>query len=185
MSTEKTKFLNRSDLILIAIIVIIGVGMMAALRIYNPMDNAIIEANESVVKGRAVITVDGIVFREAYLSDDEEILVEDDDRMNVVEIKDGTVRMSDANCPDKACVKQGKISADNQVIVCLPNKVLIKLRDANNNFQTGAETGAGSGTGAETVTKSGAGAGTNAGSDTGGNEQTTGDGDIEIDVISE
>ncbi|MCL2162902.1 MAG: hypothetical protein FWH55_00615, partial [Oscillospiraceae bacterium] len=78
MSTEKTKFLNRSDLILIAIIVIIGVGMMAALRIYNPMDNAIIEANESVVKGRAVITVDGIVFREAYLSDDEEILVEDD-----------------------------------------------------------------------------------------------------------
>lgn len=34
--------------------------------------------------------------------------------------------MQSANCPDKLCVKQGKIS-DIGSIVCLPNKVIIEI----------------------------------------------------------
>ena len=35
--------------------------------------------------------------------------------------------MSDADCPDKDCVNQGWISRPGQMIVCLPNRLVIKI----------------------------------------------------------
>jgi hypothetical protein len=35
--------------------------------------------------------------------------------------------MIDADCPDKLCEKQGKISKNGQSIICLPNKIVIKI----------------------------------------------------------
>ena len=40
-------------------------------------------------------------------------------------IEAGTVRMEDADCPDKLCVKQGRISRAGQSIICLPNRLVI------------------------------------------------------------
>lgn len=45
---------------------------------------------------------------------------------NVCEIKDGSVRMIDANCPDQLCMYQPEIGADGGLIICLPNGVLIE-----------------------------------------------------------
>ena len=36
--------------------------------------------------------------------------------------------MEDANCPDKLCIKQGKIDSNGQKIVCLPNKTVVEIR---------------------------------------------------------
>ena len=41
------------------------------------------------------------------------------------EIKDGKVRITDSCCPNKTCVEQGWTSP----IVCLPNKVIIRIID--------------------------------------------------------
>lgn len=46
---------------------------------------------------------------------------------NVLVIKDGYAYLSDANCPDHLCVKQGKISKTGQVITCLPNKLTVTV----------------------------------------------------------
>lgn len=48
---------------------------------------------------------------------------------NIVVIKDGYVYMEDANCPDKICIKQGKINKKGQTITCLPNKITISIRN--------------------------------------------------------
>ena len=52
---------------------------------------------------------------------------------NIVEIGEGnTIRISEADCPDKTCMKTGKLS-DGVPIVCLPHKLVIKYIDAPQN----------------------------------------------------
>ena len=43
------------------------------------------------------------------------------------QILDGKVRVTHADCPDRLCQKTGSISKAPQRIVCLPNKVVIKI----------------------------------------------------------
>ena len=35
--------------------------------------------------------------------------------------------MSEANCPDHICVRQGKIHYTGQVITCLPNRLTVTI----------------------------------------------------------
>jgi len=46
---------------------------------------------------------------------------------NTIEIKDGKVRMIEAQCPNHLCVHQGWIGLEGQSIVCLPNKVTVSV----------------------------------------------------------
>ena len=48
---------------------------------------------------------------------------------NTVEIKDGRIRVKDAECPDKVCVKTGWLSSSAVPIVCLPNHLVIEFAD--------------------------------------------------------
>ena len=49
---------------------------------------------------------------------------------NTLVIKSGTAYISEANCPDKQCMKQGKISRAGEMLVCLPNRVVVKIVDS-------------------------------------------------------
>ncbi len=46
---------------------------------------------------------------------------------NILTIEDGYAYLSEADCPDHLCVKQGKISKTGQVITCLPNKLTVTV----------------------------------------------------------
>lgn len=46
---------------------------------------------------------------------------------NVIVIEDGAVYMKSADCPDRLCVHQGKKSMNGERIVCLPNRVEIRV----------------------------------------------------------
>ena len=43
-------------------------------------------------------------------------------------IKDREAWVSEATCPDKICVHQGKIHLDGEIIVCLPNKMTAQIK---------------------------------------------------------
>ena len=45
---------------------------------------------------------------------------------NTVTVKDGTVGVTDASCPDHYCMKRGMCSGGTQ-IVCLPNRLIIRF----------------------------------------------------------
>lgn len=47
---------------------------------------------------------------------------------NELVIENGAAYLSDADCPDKLCVKMGKIRYDGETIVCLPHKVVIEIQ---------------------------------------------------------
>ena len=52
---------------------------------------------------------------------------------NVIEIKNGGVRMLSADCPDRICVRTGRITRAGQTIVCLPHRVTVTVTGGRND----------------------------------------------------
>ncbi len=48
---------------------------------------------------------------------------------NTLVIKDGKASIISASCPDKICVKHRSIKRVGETIVCLPNKVVIEIKE--------------------------------------------------------
>ncbi len=48
---------------------------------------------------------------------------------SIVEFQDSRVHMLWSDCPDKICIKMGWISQPGQIVVCMPNKVVISVRE--------------------------------------------------------
>lgn len=80
--------------------------------------------------GSIRITVDGTEYGIYSLDEDQIISIGD---TNVCEIKYGKVRMTQAQCPDQLCIKQGAIDTSGGMIVCLPNKVTIEGEKTENS----------------------------------------------------
>lgn len=51
--------------------------------------------------------------------------------VNEIEVRSDSIGIISADCPDKLCVHQGFISNTGLPIVCLPNKLVIRLREAD------------------------------------------------------
>ncbi len=46
---------------------------------------------------------------------------------NVLTVEEGSARLTEADCPDHLCVRQGRIGSEGQVITCLPNKLTVTV----------------------------------------------------------
>ena len=44
-----------------------------------------------------------------------------------VVIESGSVRIEDADCPDRFCVRMGAIRSPGQMLVCLPNQIVVRI----------------------------------------------------------
>ena len=78
--------------------------------------------------GMLIETVDLNSLTEPY-----KIRLVSEGRENVILAEKGQIAMQSANCPDRLCVHQGAIKNSLYPIVCLPNKVTIKLRSGDND----------------------------------------------------
>ncbi|WP_027702670.1 NusG domain II-containing protein [Metaclostridioides mangenotii] len=82
----------------------------------------------------ASITLDGKNYDNIPLSSfngEKVIEIEDKEHKgykNKILIKDNTVKMIEANCSDKVCIRQGSISKVGQNIACLPHKLIIEIK---------------------------------------------------------
>lgn len=82
----------------------------------------------------AVITVDGQEVRRIDLDRVEKpyefrLDINETD-YNIIRVEPGRIRVVDASCPDKLDVKQGWISDSTRSIVCLPNRMVIQIKDS-------------------------------------------------------
>ena len=80
---------------------------------------------------RVVIQVDNKEYATYNFSDikgEKMIDIKTEFGENTVLIRENSVCVTDASCPDKLDVKAGEISKTNQVIVCLPNKLMIEIK---------------------------------------------------------
>lgn len=74
----------------------------------------------------AVLEIDGRIIKTFSLSEDTEYIY-NGNYSNTISVKNGQIYISDANCPDKICVNSKSISIPNDVICCLPNKLLLRV----------------------------------------------------------
>lgn len=103
----------RNDIILIAVLIFLA----SAVWLYM--------SAEKENGAYAVITSYGEEVYRLPLDKDTTVVVESDKHINVITVKDGSVYMESASCPDNLCINQGKKTFDGEMIVCLPNELII------------------------------------------------------------
>lgn len=122
MKLENKNRNSSNDIILIAIL------LMVAL-LFLMMQNFFGKDGAGVV-----VVQDGKVMYEFSLEDelkgDNALRIETAAGYNILEIKDGTASVIDADCPDGLCVKQKVISKQGESLICLPHKLVITVEGA-------------------------------------------------------
>ncbi len=63
----------------------------------------------------------------------ETLVVETEFGRNVLEFNDDEVRIIEASCLDKLCIKQGSIGKEGQLLVCLPNRLVVEIKSETPN----------------------------------------------------
>lgn len=107
---------KRNDFILIGAVLVICIAIFAFIQLTKKEGSTVI------------VTVGGKVYDTFDLSKDTEFTVKlDNGAYNTFQIKNGYADMIDASCPDKLCVKHKPIHYNNETIVCLPDKVVLKV----------------------------------------------------------
>lgn len=90
--------------------------------------------NKNLEKKYVSIQINGEEINTIEFSKDiigETYVLETEFGRNVLQFGDGEVKIIEASCPDQLCVKQGKIGQVGQLIVCLPNRLVVEIK-ANN-----------------------------------------------------
>ncbi|SCH36504.1 MULTISPECIES: NusG domain II-containing protein [unclassified Romboutsia] len=116
--------MKRKDIFL----VISAVFMIIALFIVN---NIINKAKLDAIE----IYVNNEIYKTISINSEEDLDVRVGDNYNHIKVHDGGVEIVEASCKDKVCVHSGFINKPSERIVCMPNKVVIKIktsRDKNN-----------------------------------------------------
>ena len=75
---------------------------------------------------RAEIWSDGELLYTLDLSVDQKLEIHCGSGVNEITVKDGSIAVTEANCPDGYCMDRGFCSGGVQ-IVCLPNRLVIKF----------------------------------------------------------
>ncbi len=99
----------------------IAIGLVVVLSVVGFILFGFNQKNGDTVR----ISVNSKLYGTYPLSDNREIKIKNQNGVNTVKIEGGKVYISDADCKDKSCVKQGKI--DSGSIVCLPHKLVVEV----------------------------------------------------------
>jgi hypothetical protein len=73
-----------------------------------------------------VVTVDGEEYARLPLDEDTELTIQTPNGSNTLTVRDGQAFISDADCPDKICVRTGN-ATELKNIVCLPHKLTVRI----------------------------------------------------------
>lgn len=77
--------------------------------------------------GKVIIIQDGMRIGSYSLKEDRTISVSGEEGYNLILINNGNVKVSDADCPDKLCIKQQTIERNGESIICLPHKLVVLI----------------------------------------------------------
>lgn len=113
-------YMTRRDKIFIIFIAVFSLAGLAVVNFYGGEH----ETAHAVVKvqGEVVYNIDLNVE-----GDIGRINVEGSLGVSVLEIEGGKVKMLSSPCPDRLCVRQGRVSKPGETIVCVPNAISVSI----------------------------------------------------------
>ncbi|MBQ9272960.1 MAG: NusG domain II-containing protein [Mogibacterium sp.] len=132
------QYIRKADIILFIVLVLTGLAASAALSLSH---------SDAGADARVIIESGGDLYARYPLSEDRTVVVpapkqissdssaadkdaspsDQYDYYNVVEISGGTVSVTEASCKNQVCVKHGAISGTGESIVCLPNRLVVRI----------------------------------------------------------
>lgn len=105
----------RNDFLLICFILCVALGVFMLFK-------------STLKNGKtAVVKVNNEVVFSSSLSEDCSQKIPTEDGYNIIEIKDGAVWVSEADCRDKICVNHRPIGKTGETVVCLPHKLVVEI----------------------------------------------------------
>ena len=136
------QFIRKADIILFIVLVVTGLAASAALTLSH---------GEAGSGAKVIIESGGDLYARYPISEDRTVVVpvpkqaavdapaaNNDapasaqyDYYNVVVISGGTVSVTEASCKNQVCVKHGAISRSGESIVCLPNRLVVRIEDGS------------------------------------------------------
>ena len=134
------QFIRKADIILFIVLVVTGLAVSAALTLSH---------GEAGAGAKVIVESGGGLYGQYPLSEDRTLVVpspkqiaadapasnSDDpasaqyDYYNVVVISGGSVSVTEASCKNQVCVRHGSISRPGESIVCLPNRLIVRIEN--------------------------------------------------------
>ena len=71
------------------------------------------------------VSLDGRVIGSYALTEKKQVV--EIGESNILTIINNEAYMSNALCPDKICVERGRVSKSGEEIICMPNRVIVRL----------------------------------------------------------
>jgi hypothetical protein len=108
-------YLTPGDILLI---IVLGISVLGSLLIFRNLG--------SHGKFAAVYVGKELVYR-LSLSEDKEVTVCGSQGESHIKVEDNRIFISQAPCPHKTCMKMGKINRTGETIICIPNRIILKI----------------------------------------------------------
>jgi hypothetical protein len=108
--------IKRGDVVIIAAVAVISFAML------------VMQASLPDGDGKLYAVIFCGESRERYpLDEDRTVILKNEGYTLTVVIKDGYVKVTAADCPDRECMYSAPVSSDSGYIACVPARVLIKI----------------------------------------------------------
>lgn len=112
---------SRIGKVLVTVAVVLFVVSLGwSLWLLRPSESRLVDI---VSDGEVLYTIDLSVAK------NQELTIFYQGSSNTVKIENGEIRVQEAQCPDKTCVKMGKLHSESLPIVCLPNRLTIRYAE--------------------------------------------------------
>ena len=103
------------DILLISVLIAVGAAVLL-FAFLNGQGGAYVQ-----------IKVDGRVTAVCPLAENRTVTINGINGTNLLVIENGEAYIGEADCPDKLCVNQGKISMTGQSVICLPHRIVVEI----------------------------------------------------------
>ena len=106
------------------IIVLLIIIVLSLLSIFFINQSKSLDGEKTVT-----ITVDNKIFKEIPLAPEtnEEFRIVSENGYNIIKISNLQVDVIEADCPDQLCVETKSAQKKGDMIVCLPNKIIVEI----------------------------------------------------------